>query len=272
MHLLLYKPITELDDFAALHSDLILLELWSLEQLAQLNPAKCKYMLLSRRRFPTAKDLTLFLCGSKLEKVDVFKYLGVLINTKLSWCDHIDGICNKARKILGLLYWRFYQDSSHSTLRALYITLVRPHLEYAAQLWDPHTSCDVNKLEAVQRFALRVISHQWDSTYQELLNIVKIQTLQGRRLKLKLTLMYKIAHGLCYFPAGVFLLHQSHSERLAKHHTMLCPHARTNYYFHSFVPSGVRAWNSLGELQACAGGLHTFKQLIKDSCSLSNST
>ena len=216
-------------------------------------------------------DVTLFLCGSELEKVDVFKYLGVLINTKLSWSDHIDGICKKARKILGLVYRRFYQDSSPDTLRALYITLVRPHLEYAAQLWDPHTHCDVNKLEGVQKFALRVISHQWDSTYEDLLSIVKIPKLQERRLKLKLTLVYKIAHGLCYFPAGVFMLHQSHSARLAKHHTMLCPHAHTNYYFHSFVPSGVRAWNFLKELQACAGVLHIFKKLVNDFFLLSNS-
>ena len=159
-------------------------------------------------------NVTLFLCRSKLGKVDVFKYLGVLINAKLSY---------------------------------------------------------VNKLEDVQRFALRVISHQWDSTYEDLLSIVKIPKLQERRLKLKLTLVYKIAHGLCYFPAGVFVLHRSHSARLAKHHTMLCPHARTNYYFHSFVPSGVRAWNSLEELQACARSLHIFKRLVKDFCSLSSS-
>ena len=216
-------------------------------------------------------DITLFLCGSKLKKVDVFKYLGVLFNAKLSWSDHIYGICNKARKILGLVYRRFYQDSSRYTLRALYIMLVRPYLEYIAQLWDLRTHCDVNQLKAVQRFALRIISHKWDSTYEDLLNIAKIQKLQGRRLKLKLIQVYEIVHGFCYFPANIFLLHQSHSVRQAKHHTMLCPHSRTNYYFHSFMPSGVRAWNSLVELQACARSLHIFKQLIKEFCSLSSS-
>ena len=44
----------------------------------------------------------------------------------------------------------------------MYISLVRPHLEYAAQQWDPYTHRDVNKLEALQRFAIRLISHQWD--------------------------------------------------------------------------------------------------------------
>ena len=63
-------------------------------------------------------DITLFLYGSELEKVNAFKYLGVLINIKLSWSDHIDGIlvCNKARKILDLVYRWFNQDSSVKTL------------------------------------------------------------------------------------------------------------------------------------------------------------
>ena len=71
----------------------------------------------------------------------------------------------------------------------------------------------MNKLGGVQKSALRVISHQWDSIYEDLLNIVKIQKLQERRLKLKLTLVYKIVHGLCYFPGGVFVLHRSHAAR-----------------------------------------------------------
>ena len=50
--LLMYKPITELDDFAALQSDLSILELWSVEQFLQLNPTKCKQMLLFRRSPP----------------------------------------------------------------------------------------------------------------------------------------------------------------------------------------------------------------------------
>ena len=145
--------------------------------------------------------------------------------------------------------------------RVLYVSLVRPHLENTAQLWVLYTHCDVNKLEAVQRFALRIISHQWDATYEDLLSIVHIQKLEERRLKLKLTQVY-IAHGLCYFPDNIFVLHKSHSVRLAKPHTMLCPYAHTNCYFHSFVPSGMRAWNSLEELQACAGSLHLFKKLM----------
>ena len=99
----------------------------------------------------------------------------------------------------------------------------------------------MNKPEAVLRFSFEMISHLWGATYQDLLNIFHIEKLQERRLTLKLTQVYKIAHGLCYLADNVYVLHESCSAKLAMLGTMSCPFACTNYYFHSFAPSVVRA-------------------------------
>ena len=45
-----------------------------------------------------------------LETVSTFKYLGLLLTSDLSWSKHIEGVCTK-KKILGLLYRRFYQNA-----------------------------------------------------------------------------------------------------------------------------------------------------------------
>ena len=77
--------------------------------------------------------------GQRLEQVENFKYLGVLLSSNLSFSQHItiQTICAKARKILGLLYRRFYKNTSNKALLQLYISLVRPHLEYASPVWNP---------------------------------------------------------------------------------------------------------------------------------------
>ena len=90
--------------------------------------------------------------------VPTFKYLGVLLSSESSWSQHIQGICSKARKILGLLYRRFYQHSNSRSLQQLYVTLVRPRLDYTAQVWDPHLRRDINLLKGVQKFALKICS------------------------------------------------------------------------------------------------------------------
>ena len=60
------------------------------------------------------------------------------------------------KKVIGLIYRQYYQHSSTDTLKQLYISSARPHLEYAAAVWDPHLQKDINKLKKVQTFALRM--------------------------------------------------------------------------------------------------------------------
>ena len=128
-----------------------------------IHAAKCKHMLISKKKFLSIGHFTLFLDGRELEEVNSFKYLGVLIKNNLSWTDHMTEICSKAKKILSLLYRHFYRSSSPETLGQLYLSLVRPHLEYAAQLWDPYIQSDIDKLESVQKFAVKLVTHQWDT-------------------------------------------------------------------------------------------------------------
>ena len=103
-------------------------------------------------------------------------------------------------KYLGLLYRHFYGYADDNTLKQLYLSLVRPHLDYACQIWDPHLAKDKVKLENVQKFACKLASHQWDAGYQELLELFELPTLEERRLELKMGLLLKILHELCYFP------------------------------------------------------------------------
>ena len=132
--LLLYRPISRPREFLYVQDDITNFEDWSIANYLTLNPSKCKYMIVSRKRAPLLREFTLMLNGQILEQVDVYIYLGILLSKDLSWLPHIDAVCTKARKILGLLYRRFYQFCSSDVLRQLYISLVRPHLEYACHV------------------------------------------------------------------------------------------------------------------------------------------
>ena len=91
--ILYHRAIREPNQFDEVQSDISKLEEWSDDHLLQLNPQKCKSMLLSKKRCPTMKPTPLYLCGSELEEVEVFKYLGVLVRNNLSWTDHISELC-----------------------------------------------------------------------------------------------------------------------------------------------------------------------------------
>ena len=72
--------------------------------------------------------------------------------------------------------------------------LVRPLMEYAAPVWDPHLRKDQDFLESTQKFACKMITKSWDKGYNEFLNMTNLPSLAGRRLYLRLCSLYKIVY------------------------------------------------------------------------------
>ena len=75
-----------------------------------LNATKCKQMLITRSK--TYHHPQLYLSGQPLEQVQSYKYLGVIITSDLSWSVHIQSICLKSRRLVGLLYRQFYDNAN----------------------------------------------------------------------------------------------------------------------------------------------------------------
>ena len=122
----------------------------------------------------------------------VSQYLGLLISSDLSWSNHIQSICSKARKILGLLYRKYCKFSDQATLLQLYIYLVHPHLEYSAPVWNPHLQRDIQMLERTQKFACRMCTKTWHAGYEELQHTLQLPSLSNRRLFHKLCTIFKV--------------------------------------------------------------------------------
>ena len=192
--MLLYRAIDGPEDFATLQRDINAVNNWVSNNYLQFNVSKCKFMHISRKRQFHHPIPDLLLDGQSLERVTSFKYLGILLTSDLKWSCHIESICSKARKILGLIYRRFCEHAEPSALLQLYMSLVRPHLEYGCHIWDPHLQKDKVMLENVQKFGLRICARQWDLGYNELLSNFHAPTLQDRRLYHKLCNMYKIVN------------------------------------------------------------------------------
>ena len=80
-----------------------------------------------------------------------------------------------------MLYRKFYEHSNSSTLLKLYLTTIRPHLEYASPVWNPHHRNEINQIERVQKFAIRMCLKSWNSNYDDLLHETHVVSLNARR-------------------------------------------------------------------------------------------
>ncbi len=86
---------------------------------------------------------------TKIKSVQCVKDLGVTIASSLKFSQQCKDAAGKANRMMGFINCSFSFQNKDIIL-PLYISLVRPHLEYAVQFWSPHQAKDIAKLEAVQ--------------------------------------------------------------------------------------------------------------------------
>ena len=97
---LLYKPIYAKDDNRILQDDLLLIEEWADKWKMIFNTCKCKVLQVT---LSNLKPTSYFLYNSQLSTVSHAKYLGVQLDSKLSFNNHITTICKKANNVLAFL-------------------------------------------------------------------------------------------------------------------------------------------------------------------------
>ncbi|KAI8518055.1 hypothetical protein Bbelb_040720 [Branchiostoma belcheri] len=147
-----------------------------------------------------------------------------------------------------------------------YTSLVRPTLEFACAVWDPHTEKDTSKLEAVQRREARWTTgrHRQTSSVDAMLQDLEWPTLRDRRRRARLIAFYK-------FHTGSLVINTKHRPMLAKNTkstrqthsaTYRVPTCRTQYRHQSFFPRTIRDWNSLPAEVVLSPTLDTFRSKI----------
>ena len=145
-----------------------------------------------------------------------------------------------------------------------YTIYVRPILEYASPVWDPHTKELTSQLEMVQRRAARFVTADYHRRHSVtvLLNQLQWQTLLQRRTHSKVTMVYRIHHQLVAIPASPpYIIYSSTTNR--GHHLQLQQHhCRINSYQHSFFPSVVNLWNQLPSDTVGAASLNMFQNRL----------
>ena len=145
--------------------------------------------------------------------------INVTLTSDLTRSQHIRNITGKSR-FVGLLYRQFYKWSSPATLSRHYVSLVRPHLEHAAPVWNPYLAKNINSLESVQRFALKVCLKQWNTPYCQLLNLSCLPDLSTRHKHLSICYCYDILMVFMYIPT--FRLYLTHLSTCSKTHIHTC--------------------------------------------------
>ena len=131
-----FRELLSSDDHDALQKDLYSIEDWSDLWGTSFNGSKCKHLSISKKKKPTNSSYQLG--NNIIAMTRCEKDLGILVNNKLSWHDHIVNKVNTANEVLRLIRRSCGSCVIADVIKKLYVHLVRPHLDYASQVWSPH--------------------------------------------------------------------------------------------------------------------------------------
>jgi hypothetical protein len=253
------------DSYNKSNRDLDRLATWADQWLVTFNAAKTVSLFISRRKEHTVRP-ALTLRGTQIVEVPSHCHLGLDFNNSLSWQTHINRLAVKGSKCVGLMR-RACRDLPRECLEKLYLTMVRPIIEYGGALFNGSPDIHTKPLDKVQREAGLVCTGAYKHTRNtKLMEELGWDSLEVRRESQRSTLMYKIQNNL----APPYLAElcpplvgevSRHNLRNAEH--IAIPPGKKTSYVNSFMPSAIRLWNGLSRDIKQSNTVDSFKYKLK---------
>ena len=240
-----YRKIKLIQDCKDLQDDLNNLSAWSAKWLLRFNATKCVVL-----KIRLCIQYMYTLNGHNLENVSSQKDLGVTISNSLKSSEHISNIVKRANQRTGLIKRCFTNLTSDKVL-TLYKALIRPVLEYASPVWNPHLMKDINALESAQRRCLRLAGGD-----------VSLPSLISRRNIADLCEVYKYTHDL--YKNGLtdmfeFSNFQGRSHKLKLRKKFYGSTTRLKFFSERIVTQ----WNNLPEDVVLAPSIASFREKLR---------
>ena len=248
-----------------LQKDLDHLQNWSEQWLLRFHPEKCHVLKLGHVKsdanyYMKKKDSQGDYKNIPLDESEHEKDLGVFIDNKLNFKEHVHRTTSRANRIMGVIR-RTFDYLTEETFVQLFKSLVRPILEYGNSAWQPCSKNLCQEIEDVQRRSTKLIASLKNLSYPQRLAKLKLPSLEHRRKRGDLIEMYKYIHGKYICENPVFQINQDkrtrgHSLRIDKGHHRL--NLRGNY----FTVRAITSWNDLPEEVVTAPSVNAFKSQL----------
>lgn len=231
----IFNAVRSPDDALALQQFLTLFEDWCSRNKMSLSVDKCQVITFSRKL--NNVNAVYRVNGVSLMRVTSIIDLGVILDTKLNFVEHMTSTICKANRQLGFISKVCQSFRDPYCFRSLYCSLVRSILEFSSVVWSPSYVTWNLRLESVQRrFIRRALSHlPWNDPivlppYENRCLLLNLETLSARRLKAEALFAAKIILGEIDSPSILSDFHFSAPTRILRSSSFFAlPFRRTNY-------------------------------------------
>ena len=154
---------------------------WFTSNGMKANPGKFQFMIISPHDV-TDKKPELLVNDVVLKAESSVKVLGITIDSRLNFSEHVSNLCTKAARQLNSLA-RISRYIDETSRYMIYNSFVRSNFNFCPMVWHFCGIQNNEKLERIQERALRIVYGDYSSSYDDLLSHAKTHTLMVKRLR-----------------------------------------------------------------------------------------
>ena len=220
-----------------------------------------KTLLGRKKREEELNGMRVTMGEQEIQRSRSVKCLGVVLDDCLTWREQIESVRRKCFAGLAKIR-RWSQVLPMKAKKELYNALVLPYLDYCSIVWQECSKEQVQRLERVQNYGMRIILSKPPRTNsEEMRRELKWRTLDSRRNMRRLGLMYRCVHRqTTRLLSSRFEAKKGKCTRGALR--LFLRRANTEFYRRSFSFRGVQDWNNLPEEVRTLSSLESFKSRL----------
>ena len=259
---------------ACIEHDLITLYDWFGVNSLTLNINKTNLLLFDYRK-NNKNEFSVVINDTNLKPVKSAKFLGVMLDDKLTWKEHIEKLKVKLKRSFGMIC-RGKNLLNSNGLKMLYYAQFYSHLSYCIVLWGSMITSEYKrKLKTMENNCVKLLdlSNHLDDIYRKhnILKLDELVNLEQKKLGYKLNnnlLRPNLANVLLTDPRGKTLKKQHKYSTRQKDHPNLPNHC-SKLYNDSFLVQSIKNYNNLDLVTKNIKTLHQFAASIKESAIMS---
>lgn len=240
---------------------------WFIANKLTLNLKKTKFMLFSnqRKKKNKYKKFKININNYCIKQVPQMEYLGVIIDNKLNWHDHIQYVSTKLSKAAGFIY-KFRNEVPKDILKMLYHSIGASYIRYGIASWGTAKPTALRKLQTMQNKIIRYMTHSPESSNIFLqYNALEILTVDELYIQEVAKFMYRSQNSTlpASFDEYFQNINHGHNTRSSSNHNLSTPRPRTELGKISLKYVGTKIWNDLPPNIRNAKSMDIFKDQIK---------
>ena len=237
---------------------------WLASNKLSLNIKKTHFMLFCSKGKKIAGPVSIKISNQEIARVDHTKFLGVIIDEKLNWSNHINSVKRKVAKGIGIIC-KAKRWLTQNTLSTLYYSFIYPYMQYGVLAWGYTYKSYLDPLIKMQKRAVRLIAlaarNDHTGPIFRKLNMLNLSNIYVLNVMM---FMYKNHHGLLPVFEEMFNTNcEFHGHYTRQSNKIHVPSWHLEVMRRSIRVQGTRLWNLLSNKVDYNCTLVTYKYNMK---------